>query len=1018
MSCYDLDKGALPNRASRRRDDAGLNRVTRLENATQMTDHGHNMHPRSKSRSVINRLRHGTGRRTTILVAGFSAGFGIALWLLGQSDAALVALAAGLGVVLAISLACRNQRSFTTTAHCDDGFPAYREIFELHPAGVFLFSAEGRLQSWNRRAEAMAAQAGAQFCEGMSVAEFCRNLADTGAVPASADDPEQWISERIQEFGKTEDDQDVKLANGLWTQVTQRTLSDGSVALIAVDTSEAHDRERALRRREAFYHDLADLTSDWVWQSDADNRFIPLDAEHAKAAPNPLQNYVGRRRRDIAAPQDLAHETEKWARHQDDLDHHRPFHDFEYSVASTNVSGSIGRVRTSGTPEFDSRGNFVGYRGVARDITKEYELRQRADAAHQRLDDALEAIPVAVCIYDQDNRLRVANSHARKLMSSIKGELLDGAPRNRNDRFVGDRYSREAPASTGLEPDRQLTNDAADHAWELDTADGQSYLLRERRSHGGDTIVSGIEITELKRQTWELAEQSALLQGTLDTIDQGLAVFAPDYRLVAWNQNFLTMFGFEHLKVTAGTRMQEFAEAYRDKSGQPSFVSPDQVERACRNAMNCDPAQLTVEPVTGRVVDVRRARTADGGVAITLTDITDLKQNERELSRKTDELEGVFQSMEQGIAVLDDDLTITAINGRMLELLNIPAALNNDIVGQNLSNAIGYLAKSGYYGPMIKSGDVSEFAEAQIRRMQLGSDSVSERQLPNGRLVDFQSRRLKGTGYVISCRDITKQRQSEEALREAKEQAEFANRAKSEFLANTSHELRTPLNAIIGFSEILKNELFGPLGSPRYVGYVTDIHDSGQHLLDLINDLLDLAKVEAGHQELHEEPTMVKELVEASLRLVRDRAKANRISLRTELSDGLVSVLVDERAIKQVLINLLSNAVKFTPEGGLVVVSTDTHEDGRVEFRVTDSGIGMAPEDIPKALAPFGQIDGSLARRYHGTGLGLPLAVRLVEMHGGTVEVQSELGKGTTVTVRLPASRHVQHMGRQLAAVN
>jgi signal transduction histidine kinase len=217
-----------------------------------------------------------------------------------------------------------------------------------------------------------------------------------------------------------------------------------------------------------------------------------------------------------------------------------------------------------------------------------------------------------------------------------------------------------------------------------------------------------------------------------------------------------------------------------------------------------------------------------------------------------------------------------------------------------------------------------------------------------------------------------------------------------------SHELRTPLNAIIGFSEVISSALFGPLDA-RYRDYAQDIHGSGHHLLRIINDLLDLSKVEAGRLELHDVPVRIDTLFETCRRMVSDRAAAAGIDLDFRTGDLVVNV--DELRLEQVLLNLVSNAVKFTPTGGRICVSASLALSGETMISVADTGIGMAAEDIPRALQPFGQIDNSLARPHGGTGLGLPLAQRLVELHGGTMTLDSELGKGTTVTIVLPPER-------------
>jgi signal transduction histidine kinase len=258
-------------------------------------------------------------------------------------------------------------------------------------------------------------------------------------------------------------------------------------------------------------------------------------------------------------------------------------------------------------------------------------------------------------------------------------------------------------------------------------------------------------------------------------------------------------------------------------------------------------------------------------------------------------------------------------------------------------------------------------------------------------------------GYRGTGRNITEEMHAKHALEEAKTQSELANRAKSEFLATMSHELRTPLNAIIGFSEIIKDGLFGA-AMERYTDYAADIFMSGKHLLDIINDILDVSKIEAGQMELYEENVDVSRVIESVVKLLRQKIDIANVSLIVE-EDGLPLIRADERKLKQIMMNLLSNAIKFTPEGGNIAILTSFDPQGDVIIEVRDTGIGMASDDIPKALAAFGQVDSRIARKHEGTGLGLPLVKALVEIHGGRFALSSELGRGTRAVVVLPKAR-------------
>ena len=325
-------------------------------------------------------------------------------------------------------------------------------------------------------------------------------------------------------------------------------------------------------------------------------------------------------------------------------------------------------------------------------------------------------------------------------------------------------------------------------------------------------------------------------------------------------------------------------------------------------------------------------------------------------------------------------------------------------------------------------------------------DGVQEVELLDGRWVTMAERRTADGGRVLSVVDVTALKQQDEGRRQNEAQlqravdglerareeaaelaqkyaaekvrAESANRAKSEFLANMSHELRTPLNAINGFSEMMAGEIYGPLGDPRYKTYAQDILNSGQHLLALINDVLDMSKIEAGKMNLRFEPLRVDDLAEDAVRLVQNRAEAAGLELVVEVPE-LPEIEGDYRALKQVLLNLLSNAVKFTPRGGRVTVEAQRRADElgeRVRVGVKDTGIGIAPHDLARLARPFEQIENQQSKTQQGTGLGLALSKSLVELHGGVLEIDSQPGQGTTVSFLLPVSRERQEPGRPAVA--
>jgi len=302
--------------------------------------------------------------------------------------------------------------------------------------------------------------------------------------------------------------------------------------------------------------------------------------------------------------------------------------------------------------------------------------------------------------------------------------------------------------------------------------------------------------------------------------------------------------------------------------------------------------------------------------------------------------------------------------------------------------------------PLRASSDVSRSSPAAISR---------EVALPEDTWIQVSEIRTRSGDIVRIESDISALKQREIELRTAKTQADRANQAKSNFLALMSHELRTPLNAIIGFSEMIRGEMFGAT-HPRYRGYAGDINQAGHYLLSVINDILDMAKVEAGKIDLTEDTVSVAEVVDSCFRLLDERAAAGGVALQASVPPALFLV-ADELRLKQVILNLVTNGVKFTPSGGSVTVAAKIASDGSALITVTDTGIGMTPEDIPKALAAFQQVDSRLSRKYGGTGLGLPLSKVLVELHGGSLTLASEPGRGTVVAIALPASRVLRKSG-------
>ncbi len=511
------------------------------------------------------------------------------------------------------------------------------------------------------------------------------------------------------------------------------------------------------------------------------------------------------------------------------------------------------------------------------------------------------------------------------------------------------------------------------------------------------------------------AAAEARLQEIIESLPEGLAVWDASDRLVLANRRSYTMLPASADLMVPGARYGDVLATVAKR--QTYDLGSNKVEDYLRARMAWH--KNPVGPRESGYADgsrwwrINESKTSDGGTITVWTDITEHQRREQMLAAKTALLETTLESMGEAVSVFDKDLRLAAWNQRYVDYFALPAEIAK--VGTPAAEILRFQAAHGRFDTFEDEADVAR----RLAAAHPGAIAVRATRLDDGRVFEMRRSPMPGGGFVTLYNDVTERARFEEALQAAKEQAETANRTKSDFLANMSHELRTPLNAVIGFSEIMLREMFGPLGAPRYRDYVRDIFDSGSHLLDLVNDLLDLAKVEAGRMELVESEVDIASLVDACLRLVEPRARIADVSLSASLSDELPPLIVDERRMRQILLNLLSNAVKFTPAGGKTAVHAAIGPEGEFVLSVIDSGIGMTPEDIPKALTPFGQLNNALRTKYAGTGLGLPLTKALVAAHGGELHLTSTVGMGTTVTAIFPASRCVaRHPTREPSSVD
>lgn len=384
----------------------------------------------------------------------------------------------------------------------------------------------------------------------------------------------------------------------------------------------------------------------------------------------------------------------------------------------------------------------------------------------------------------------------------------------------------------------------------------------------------------------------------------------------------------------------------------------------------------------------------------TITDVEERRRAERALSEAEKKYRAIVENAAGGIYQVTPEGQFLSANPAFARIIGY----------ETPEEVLRYIEKAQdqlYVDPVarerilneVNNEDMMKSVESQVNRKDGNVIWVSENIRPvrddDGTLLFFEG----------SMEDVDQRKKAEIALKEAKVMSDLANRAKSEFLANMSHELRTPLNSVIGFSEIIKNEAFGELPNKEYKEYATDIYESGNNLLKVINEILDVSRIEAGERTLNETAINAQQIIRSCLNLMETKLKANGMRVENKVTDSLVSFIGEAQAVKQMLLNLMSNAIKFSPPNSFMMVDAEVDSKGRLRLSVTDTGIGLTDEELEKALSPFGQVDTEHKRSKSGTGLGLTLVKSLIELHGGELEIVSQKGIGTTATLIFPAKR-------------
>ena len=637
------------------------------------------------------------------------------------------------------------------------------------------------------------------------------------------------------------------------------------------------------------------------------------------------------------------------------------------------------------------------------DITAQTVAEDQAAQRGRLLDTVLESSHTGLAVYGPDQRLRLHNRAYAAMLGLAPGVLSAGM------------HVAEVMHTLASIGEFGNIDQASYIAGVLSVDRGTPHARRRTRPNGdvldftsapmpdGGYVLSVTDVTALARAEDEARARAAMLEGVLAALPQGVSLFGPDRRARLVNPAHERIMGASATRV--GEHMQDLI-ARRTAGGE---FGPGEDAAAYAAAARTDfvaPVRRRRQRPDGTTIDIRTAPLPDGGHISVVSDVTLEVTAQAKAEERSRTLDLMLAHVNHGLMLFDADQRVVLFNPQAESLTGIaPGWLR---AGRTRHEIIAHLLDRGIYG----SGTPAEQQADSYRAMDARQPQRLQRTLPSGRVVEMQSDPLPEGGCVLAIWDMTWQRQSEAALREAKEAAETASRAKSQFLATMSHELRTPLNAVIGFSDTIAAEAQAQPQADadravpeRIVEFAQAINDAGRHLLSLINDILDVARIESGRVDLAEETMDLSRLVASARRMMDGAARAAGVALSVEIAPGLPLVRADERRLRQVLLNLLSNAVKFTPSGGAVTVGVTRAADGWLTLAVQDTGMGIAAPDLERVFDPFTQLDGSLARRFQGSGLGLFLSRALVQAHGGTLALASAPGAGTTALLRLPPER-------------
>ena len=633
---------------------------------------------------------------------------------------------------------------------------------------------------------------------------------------------------------------------------------------------------------------------------------------------------------------------------------------------------------------------------MALDITERKELEEARREVERQFQAIVDNSPSAILLKDTEGRYLLAN---RKWNDWFNPEGREIAGKTVHD-FQSTDYADKVTAidhevvETGATVSReQLTPRAG--GTQIPTILQKFPVLD---GNGKVIAIGGVntDITEIKQAQKAAEKSEGRMIDAIESLSDGFIYYDSERRLVYCNDRYREFYPWIADLLVPGARLDDLARVAAEWGQDAEPI--DDVEAWVEARLDAfERGHKGYEQVlqSGRSLLCSDSRSHDGGYVGIRTDISKLKEIETELSEQESRLRTALKHMTGGIFMFDADLRIQIASPSFQEFYEFPADMV--VPGASAIDLMEFRVQRGDYGP----GDHDKILAERIKIYRSRKPATVEDKAPDGRLMELHLSPMPDGGVVGVFNDIAERNKTRDALIAAKGEAETASHAKSQFLAAVSHELRTPLNAILGFSQILKGGYFGPLGDKKYRECAEDIDSSGEHLLALVDDLLDISTIEAGEQSLARENLFTNEIITECVKLVADKARIGGIDLTARIPEDLPPLYADFRATKQILINLLSNAIKFTPEGGKITVSAKaTRKDTTI--KVADSGKGIPPDILPKLTNMFIRAESDAYVAQKGWGLGLSITQSLIDLHDGKMDIRSKVGKGTTVTVTLP----------------